>query len=102
MDVTNGNFLTFVTKSSGWFHTVLNFIGPDNGQGIRIHHDRVNVGSDSTKGGPSKNTGDGRIVIGRYFVGKEGIYPSVQVDELLFFNQTLTESEITMLSQLFT
>ena len=95
-----GHFQTFDTKPSGWFHVVLNVIGPDNG--IRIYHDGIEVASDTTTHGDPKHNGDRRIVIGRYHAKSEGTYSSLQVDELLFFNQMLTDDEITMLSQLST
>ena len=43
--------------------------------------------------------GDGRIVIGRRFTGSDREYISVQVDELLLFNKTLSEEEIRKLNQ---
>ena len=47
----------------------------------------------------SFNTGDGRIVIGRRETDSDDNYGSGQLDELIFFNKKLSESEITMLSQ---
>ena len=41
--------------------------------------------------------GDGRIVIGRRFSELDSNYPSVQVDELLFFNRALNQTEVTAL-----
>ena len=84
-------------RSSGWVHSVLNFIGPNNGQGISVYQDGQHKGNATTKDSTSSSDPSiGRIVIGRLL---NGHYASVQVDELLFFNQTLTESEITMLNQ---
>ena len=34
-----GLFWMSVAVPSGWTHVVLNYIGPNNGQGIRIYHD---------------------------------------------------------------
>ena len=98
--MSTGNYIAHDTVPSGWFHTVLNFIGPDDG--IRAYHDGAEVGSDTNIHGNGKDNGDRRIVIGRYFVKSAVSYSSVQVDELLFFDQMLTDPEITMLSQLFT
>ena len=98
--LSGGNFQAIVPRPLGWFHTVLNYIGPENGQGVRIYHDGVHIGDESTIVVAAKNNGDGRIVMGRFFAEREGSYSSFQVDELLFFNQTLTDSEITTLSQL--
>ena len=41
----------------------------------------------------------GTIVIGRLFTDFDELYGSVQVDEMLLYNRTLTEPEIIMLSQ---
>ena len=46
-----------------------------------------------------KNTGDGHIIIGRTGTYRDEHYASVRLDELMFFNVKLTESEIIMLSQ---
>ena len=100
MTLSTGHFQTFVTKPSGWFHVVLNFIGPNDG--IRTFHNVEQVGSNTNIHENSKQNGDRRIVIGRYFAESVGTYSSIQVDELLFFNQLLTDDEITMLSQLST
>ena len=97
--MSTGHFTKFITKPSGWIHVVLNFIGPNEGEGIRIYHDGVQAGSKTTIGGKSKNNGNRRIVIGRNFAGSPDIHSSVQVDELLFFNEVLTDDEITMLSR---
>ena len=41
---------------------------------------------------------DGRIVIGRYFTNADEKYASIEVDELVFFNQALTSTEINQLN----
>ena len=60
-------------------HIVLNYIGPNNGQGIRIYHDGLQVGSDDTK---TVGTED------------DSIYASVDMDELLFFSEVLCDHQI--------
>lgn len=88
---------------SGWFHTVINFIGPDEGEGIRIYHDGVSVANGTTKSylacDQSACRPDGRIVVGRDNTRIDTGYCSLQVDELAFFNKALSQEEITMLSQ---
>ena len=74
-----------VTVSSDWSHVVFNYIGrEDDGQNGQILPD-----------------GDGRIVIGRFYIDHFDyiLYGSCQVDELLFFNKSLSSSEIQMLGQ---
>ena len=41
-----------------------------------------------------RSTGDGRVVVGKYDTYTEDWYGTVDVDELLFFNQKLTDHEI--------
>ena len=41
--------------------------------------------------------GDGRIVVGRRFTNDDNHYTTVMVDELLFFNQTLSNDTIDFL-----
>ena len=62
-----------------------------------VYHDGVRL-NETGQTNSISNPGDGRIVIGRRYSGLDEAYSSVQVDELLFFNQTLTEEEIIMLS----
>ena len=82
-----------------WVHAVLNFLGPNNQEGISIYQNGQHVGNHATITQSSSNAPDGRIVVGRVLTGVNNYYASVQVDELLFFNQTLTEAEIRLLSQ---
>ena len=78
----------------GWFHTVLNFMGDR----MRIYHDGVVRSTLPVDASPSSHIpGDGRIVIGRWFSELDSNYASVQVDELLFFNRTLNQTEVTAL-----
>ena len=97
--LTDGEFSVAIDKISGWFHLLLNYIGPNNGQGIRIYYDGVEVGSADTKKRKTSTGGNGRIAIGRLYYDLDDVYDSVQVDELLFFNEALTEAEIKLLSK---
>ena len=106
-------FTVTVPKPIGWFYSVLNFI-PGNEttdievtvHGIKVYHDGILVGSDFSEGMGFAIGGDGRIVIGQSHLpgsrNKANSYISAEVDELMFFNQSLTEAEITRLSQLTT
>ena len=42
--------------------------------------------------------GDGRVAIGRMFPNQDKNYATMQIDELIFFNQALTPGEIQMLN----
>ena len=81
-------------KPSGWTHYVMNYIGPNEGEGSRLHLNGAEVGSDTTKAAASPSAGNGRIVVGRLYTNSDEHYANVQVDELIFFNQTLSPSDI--------
>ena len=77
-----------ITVSSDWTHVVLNYMGSDNKNG----------GSDE-----NIPQWDGRVLLGRFFTDRlygNDFYGSFQVDELLFFDKSLSSSEILMLGQL--
>ena len=91
------------TKTSNeWVHEVINYVGPNNGDDFSIYHNGNFLFNLTSLVDPTTkpfNPSDGRIVIGRIRTDLNIRYASVQVDELLFFNQSLTEQEIMMLSQ---
>ena len=80
------------SKPSGWFHTIINFFG----NRFVVYHDGIEQES-SFGTNATKIPGDGRIV-GKLSTDVNGIYTSVQVDEMLFFNRSLTETEVTVLA----
>ena len=94
--IHNGHFITNVNANSGWTHVVMNYIGPSNGQGIRVFMDGREVASSSTKMSRGGGAGDGKIVVGKLFTVVE-FYSSLQVDELIFFDQALNLDEIRAL-----
>ena len=74
---------------------MLNFIGPSIGQGVQAFRDGTQI-DDATEGSDSHDTaGPGRVVVGRRFVNRNQDYAHVEVDELIFFNQALTEEEVS-------
>ena len=83
-----------------WIHSVVNFIGPGEGQGIRIYHDGNSVNQYRWTITVIKNSVDTKNI--NINIGKIPIpfWPvvSVEVDELYFFNQALTTAEIKILS----
>ena len=85
---------------AGWFHKVFNFIGPNAGQGFTVYHDGELVQNVTRKVAFFRNfPRKSRIVIGRFWTASEEFYSSVQVDELMFFNQPTTKEQVKMLSQ---
>ena len=77
---------------------VLNYIGRHNDEGIRIYYNGREVASDTRLAIKSRSAGDGRIVVGRHYTDRNQDYASVQVDELIFFNQALTQQQIDALA----
>ena len=84
----------FHSKPSGWTHVVLNYIGPNDGEGIRGYVNGVEVASDTTKTNASHSAGDGRIVVGRFKTDTDLSYASVHVDELIYFEASLTNDDV--------
>ena len=52
-------------STSNWVHAVMNFIGPNEGQGIRVYNDGNLIGNDTTKSNGAFPLSNGRIQIGR-------------------------------------
>ena len=91
----NSNYTTL----SGWIHIVINFIGPNHGEGYKLYLNGALFGRAPYRFSGFQVPADGvrRIVIGRAFTNFDGVYGSVDVDELVFFNQTLTPREVMSL-----
>ena len=94
----DGAFYAEGSRPSGWFHLVVNYIGPGEDEGIRVYYNGVLVGSDTRKYVHTINDGDGKIAIGRYYNNNQWRDGSVEVDDLILFNQALTDEEIQRLS----
>ena len=102
----DGHFEFLEPTTSGLVHAVLNFIGPNEGQGIRIYNDGKLIGNDTTKYNGSFAQSNGRIQIGRLdtrflndLSSTAPFFAYVEVDELSIYNRTLTEPEIILLTQ---
>ena len=75
-----------------------NYIGPNDGEGITLYIDGEQVGSDIENYIASYSAGEGSIVVGRYYTDQDKNYASIMVDELIFFNHSLTLKEIKALA----
>ena len=77
---------------------VMNYIGPDNGQGIRIYVYGLSslMHAAAVKFSDSHPPGDGGVILGDYSYGDTDPY-SVTIDEMLFFNKTLNSTEVAAL-----
>ena len=96
--VSDGGFFHCGTKpSNDWFHVVINYFGPNNGQGFKTYFDGNLRITDYTKWQHNTSPSNGKIVIGKFFADIDHYYTSMDLDELLFFNHTLTTQEINSL-----
>ena len=83
-------------KPSGWTHFVLNYIGPNNGEGIELFRDGAEAVNSTTRTPPSgyRSTPNGRLVVGRYTTNGASKYTSLQIDELFLFNHVLNSKDV--------
>ena len=80
---------------------MLNFIGPNSGEGIQAFRDGALI-SRYQSGWPGDQTiGDGRVVIGRKYADTNNYYSHVEMDELIFFNEALLEEEVSELYNMY-
>ena len=100
VNLQNGQFHASYLKPTGWTHILINYIRFNGGAAIIIHDNNRQVTSDTTKTVKSYSPGDGRIVVGRQYTDKDSNYVSVQVDELIFFNEALTDKDVEALFEL--
>ena len=84
---------------------MLNYIRTDGTEGIRAYTNGIREGKYAPvtviyQSGFRSSQGDGKIILGRAGLNNNGyVYTSVQMNELLMFNQFLSEAEIRKLSQ---
>ena len=90
----DGYFQVDYSEPSGWTHVAMNYLGPNDSEGIKIYYNGKEAASDTTKSNSSRPDGEGRIVLGRFYTHKDERYSCVQVDELLFFNNALSSTDI--------
>ena len=100
-DVSGGSFdNSGYRPSNDWFHVVINYSGPNNGEGFVTYFNGETAYNDSTVEEDDTTPGDGRIVIGRSFTEVDDYYTSMAVDEVVLFNKVLTEHEIKCLYEI--
>ena len=93
----NGQIFTDCPKPTEWTHIVMNYIEPNDGEGIRMFVNGTEVASDTDTIEWSSSAGDGRIVVGRQITNVDFNYASFQVDELLYFNAALTSDDVQLI-----
>ena len=92
----------YAPHSYQWVHVVFNFIGENKEEVIRIYNNGAQIKNEiKTRIYGAQTTHNGAIVIGRQKTNShDNNYASVKVDELYFFNQILSETEIMMFSKI--
>ena len=98
--VSDGLFFSSVDRPQcDWFHVVINFIGAEEGAEAYIDG-RLQSRRAKYKQAGRHTAGAGRVVVGRFSTEQDLSYTSLEMDELLFVNQTLTTEEITSLNNI--
>ena len=84
-----------------WFHLIINYHGPSGG--MCVYHGNENKRCSSGEYTGTYSTGNGHVVLGRYFTDRDDAqyYASGSVDELMFFNAKLSDSDIEALVNLY-
>ena len=79
-------FEAYHTFPTGWTHVVLNYTGPNNGQGIKVYFNgEESVARNIRTGSATFQNGDRQVVVGRLLSNKDHSYASAQIDELILF-----------------
>ena len=107
MDVKTGNkrfyassAAAFPTNQNIWDHLVINFYGPEEGEGIEGFKNGVSYARGDTSGSPGANPladSARKIFIGSITTDGAQQVGSLEADEVIFFNKALTPEEITSL-----
>ena len=98
LTLTDGQFkVTMDGNPSGWTHIVVNYLGPDNGQGIWIYYDGQFQKNSDTKETSESQPGNGLTAVGRRYYNMHEGYASLEIDELVFFNMKLSDDQIVQL-----
>ena len=94
IDILDVYFEAHPTRPTDWTHIVINYIGTNDGEGLKIYYNVAEAGSDTDKSPGSNSVAVGSIVVGSQVVNLDQEYASVQVYELVFFNRVLTIDEL--------
>ena len=93
----DGIFQVYPHTPTGWTHIVVNYIRPDDGQGIRVYFDGLEMKRDTAKYEELYSAGSGSIIVGRLKTNLDKDYISIMIDELIFFNSSLDTADIRAL-----
>ena len=93
--------MVYVGIIPGWFHLVVVYLGPNNGQGLVVYINGTKKGIDTLRYEDIHPAGNGELVIGRRHTDLDHSYTSVAVDVLTLWNRELSAQEIKNLYQMF-
>ena len=62
--VTDGVVHATHHSPPGWYHIVINYLGPNDGKGIRLYPDGSEVAGQASIDRTSYDVGDSRVVVG--------------------------------------
>ena len=95
MAVKNRKFSVNIPNvSNQWIHLVLNFIDPNSGEGIQAFKDGAFIAENQGGADGNNTVGDGRVIVGKKHANSNKFYAHVEVDELIFFNEALSNEEV--------
>ena len=77
-----------------WIHLVLNFIGPMREQGIEVFRDGALITNPQSYVQFQRSRGEGKLILGRWYVNMDSGYATIDVDEVVFFNRKLMAQEV--------
>ena len=86
--------------TTDWTHVVFNYVGTEDVQGNKIYIDGVDTMAEFDLIDGLNEAGFGRTVVGRYVTNVDDYYSNVDIDELLFFNETLNDDQISQIKNL--
>ena len=104
VNMRNKTFHILVDQPNDWFHSILSFLGPN--EISMIYHDGKAVFGENYLFDRAHEANDkGNIVLNKVSVDTNTLWAdpnggsSIEVDEMLFFNRKLIQTEIRMFSQ---
>ena len=92
----DGSFSAKTHIPFSWTHFVLNYIGPQDG--IQVFGNGTLLDEDTSKTESQRTQQESRVAVGKRYTNYNGLgFSSIKVDELLFFNTTLSSGDIVNL-----
>ena len=76
-----------------WTHVTVNYIGPDEGQGINVYLNGVLDLPEANFRPFNYQPTTRNVVVGKCYNGQDATY-SLDVDELMFFEEVLSQSDV--------